>query len=75
MEAHDDLLPCPFCGGGAYTYSSPNDYAKPDGERVHTVCCRVCACEGGWAKTESGARRNWNRRTPTTTTTAPPASE
>lgn len=62
----EELLPCPFCGGGAVEHSVLRDgYDKwpddPDA-RAHSVRCRSCAAEGGWAKSASGARRWWNSR-------------
>lgn len=60
------LEPCPFCGGEGIPQSVLRDgYEQwpddPDA-RAHTICCRQCACEGGWAKSASGALRRWNMR-------------
>lgn len=60
-------LPCPFCGHTASSIrkllrdgydqhlSDPDAYA-------YTIWCHGCAAEGGWAKSESGARRCWAMR-------------
>ncbi len=66
-ETPDKLLPCPFCGGDAAMprkvlrdgYENFRD--DPDAY-AHSVACHACAAEGGWAKSESGARRWWNTR-------------
>lgn len=63
-----NLLPCPHCGGngrpdyalrGGYT----QDSTDPDA-LAHYIVCDSCAGQGGWAKSESGAIRNWNMRCP-----------
>jgi hypothetical protein len=63
----EPLRECPFCDGDkpypvkvlrdGYA-NFPND---PDAY-AHTIRCRSCAAEGGWAKSATGAVRNWNRR-------------
>ncbi len=49
---------CPFCDGLPLEDSNfvSGDYA------YYFVRCRSCAAEGGWAKTQTGAIRNWNMR-------------
>ena len=47
--------PCPHCGGDAYL-------SKREGQ--YWFACEVCAAQGGWSKTESGALDLWNDRYP-----------
>ena len=53
---HEELKPCPFCGGKAYI--TPN---TGDPEEAHEVDCYDC---GGyvWGDTKEAAIRNWNMR-------------
>jgi hypothetical protein len=62
------LLPCPFCGGDPLPRPErvlrdghEADEEDPDAF-AYFIRCRCCAAEGGWAKTEFGARRQWNTR-------------
>lgn len=62
----NELLPCPFCDGEPLIDSTVREgYERrrddPDAN-AWFVRCRSCAAQGGWAKTESGARRWWNMR-------------
>lgn len=57
---------CPFCDGVAVVWSLLRDgYATtpddPDA-RAYWCRCRACGCNGGWAKSEGGARRWWSMR-------------
>jgi len=57
---------CPFCGGDwVLDKSLRNGYKEhvtdPDAF-AYFVRCVSCAAQGGWAKSESGAFRLWNRR-------------
>ncbi len=61
------MLLCPFCGGhpliekvmrSGYE-NCPDD---PDAYAYY-VLCHACACQGGWAKSQGNAKRNWNMRT------------
>lgn len=52
------LPPCPFCGGEGVL---AHEYPDPSTCRWF-VRCLSCGAEGGWAKTESGARRLWSMR-------------
>lgn len=62
-----ELEPCPFCGG---TYATVRkllrdgyaDFKDDPDAYAYTIGCHACAAEGGWAKSESGARRWWNTR-------------
>lgn len=63
------LLPCPFCGGEPIPGKTLRDgyeveRADPDAW-AYSIRCRACGAEGGWAKSDSGARRLWNMRVPT----------
>ena len=59
------ISPCPFCKGKGYISSVPHDpNAADEAERDYVVRCRSCACEGPWQRTEAGAIRFWNMRTP-----------
>jgi len=57
---------CPFCGGDTNIDKILRDgYEKyPDDPDAfaYVVRCISCAAEGGWAKTEGNAIRNWNMR-------------
>jgi len=61
-QMNENLLPCPFCGGDRPYLSKTLRDGEPDAY-AHFVVCHSCACQGGWAKTEGNARRNWNMRT------------
>ena len=60
MELVTDVKPCPFCGEERVNIKT-STYPNRDNE--YTIVCWSCAAEGGWAKTTTGARRNWNMRT------------
>ena len=69
-EFQDDcvcVLPCPFCGGKGYMVKTLRAGYElwmddPDAYAYH-VCCRSCAAEGPWAKSnEKSAFRQWNHR-------------
>lgn len=53
-----ELKPCPFCGSVRIVH----DAFATTGYTHHVIRCRCCAAEGPWSKSESGARRAWNRR-------------
>lgn len=56
---------CPFCKGIGRMISVPhNPNCADEVERDYHVICNSCACEGPWAKSETGAIRLWNMRTP-----------
>lgn len=55
-----DLLPCPFCGGGAEV---SNDGARPDDGYRFVRCTGVgCGQEIGWEPSADKAIAAWNRR-------------
>ena len=58
--------PCPYCGGKTViskTLRSGYQEFKSDPDAyAYEVQCSCCAACGGWAKSESGAVRNWNMR-------------
>ncbi|MCP4400816.1 MAG: hypothetical protein GY801_26380 [bacterium] len=64
----EKLKPCPFCSGDSpYIRKVLRDGYEdcrddPDAFAVFIVC-HACACQGGWAKSEGSAKRNWNMRT------------
>lgn len=49
-----ELMPCPFCGGEAYTVN--------DGGRYWTVECHDCAAHTGLYATKDFAIAAWNAR-------------
>ena len=55
------LKPCPFCGGQARKQRTTLEIGNIKEPR-YFVSCISCAAEGGWAKTEGGAVRNWEMR-------------
>jgi Lar family restriction alleviation protein len=61
-------LPCPFCGETKIHLGSVlrDGYATfqddPDA-RAYYYICNSCACQGGWAKSATGALKHWNMRT------------
>lgn len=58
FAGHATVLPCPFCGGDAYSVAQDRH-----GDAQYCLACRVCAAEGPWAMTHEGAIRIWNMRT------------
>lgn len=55
----EGLKPCPFCGETRVgVVVRRQDY----GEAQYTIVCWSCAAEGGWSRSESGARRFWELR-------------
>jgi hypothetical protein len=60
-----EISTCPFCKGIGYMNSVPhNANCADEVERDYYVRCNSCGCEGPWAKSETGAKRLWNMRTP-----------
>ena len=62
------LLQCPFCGGDRpYLSQTLRDgyegkYEHDPDAYAYYIVCHSCACQGGWAKTQGNAARNWNMR-------------
>lgn len=56
-----ELLPCPFCGAGAYG-PIETDGGYIDSTKQYYCLCAGCAAEGGWEKVASGAVKRWNDR-------------
>lgn len=66
LDGH--MLPCPFCGGHPSVEKMMRvgyeEYPDDPDAYAYFVTCHACACQGGWAKTEGNAKRNWNMRLP-----------
>jgi Lar family restriction alleviation protein len=59
------VKPCPFCGGKIVSLGNDLRGGHKEGDpdpRAYFYSCDSCAAVGGWAKTETGALRNWNTR-------------
>jgi len=57
----EELKPCPFCGGEAYTEG--HKLELQDGFGFWFVACKnQCGAMVGYFYTEDDARRAWNRR-------------
>lgn len=65
MVPGEPIAACPFCGGDAEIWrqrrfpNCPDDWA---GAWAYYGLCRSCAAQGPWEKSESSARKGWNRR-------------
>jgi Lar family restriction alleviation protein len=55
MNAHENLLPCPFCGSTTVSLIRPS-------ARLWTVLCGVCSASSRHANSRDGAAADWNRR-------------
>lgn len=55
------LKDCPFCDAKELSLVLESEQVYED--RIeHFVRCGSCGAQGGWAKTEAGARHLWNMR-------------
>ncbi len=65
LDGH--MSPCPFCGGhpkvDKVLRDGYDDCQDDQDAFAYFVMCHACACQGGWAKTQGNAKRNWNMRT------------
>jgi len=66
LDGH--MLPCPFCGGYPIIEKVIRDgydeHVDDHDAYAYFVTCHACACQGGWAKSQGSAKRNWNMRQP-----------
>ena len=59
----DELILCPFCGGGGAGYMDDVQYPDTPNERVwYAVTCGKCDANGAWDLGKSGAAEKWNTR-------------
>lgn len=56
LEAEEELLPCPFCGGEAESQSIPSF------RNSHFVRCKICLSSVRGYDTKDNAIAAWNRR-------------
>lgn len=64
IEAIADLLPCPFCGGEAFSDKINAPHWKT-GKETFWVECRSCVAMTVPEETEAAAIEKWNTRTAT----------
>lgn len=62
MKKHDELKPCPCCGGEAETDWLFQAGGGPVGVRGYWVFCTVCKLRTNIQESEREAIASWNRR-------------
>lgn len=62
IDVEEELLPCPFCGGGSYLSEQDGHPDRVFECKTYSVACLACGASGPWEKNPEGPVQLWNRR-------------